>query len=546
MISPHPAADAMAASTTNHAYAAAVNPLSLLRPDEPMSRHQMPPLSGDAPTSDERTLQVAPPFQNNQGKREARSPKMWKNPRGRAHRINRQDETTSADGDDRTNSEVDVVSSSMIPGAVSVAGIITRSGRPTTPATPTQFITDSNVGVDPGSGATSSEPQIVAFLAPDDDDQHQIEARITQRAEELLKRQMEGVIVADEVNADNSSTFCSLKKRTLLFLLGLFSVILIIGGVVGGVLSSTSGESTKKLTGTIPTELGRLTSLPFLNMSDSQMTGTIPTQLGQLTTLTYLGMSNNQLTGIIPTELGQLLSLEHLEMIANQFTGTIPTELVQLTSLTYLGMSNNQLTGTIPTELGQLVTLEALDISGDQLTGTIPTELGQLTLLTALTMINNQLTGTIPTELGQLTLLTALDMYANQLTGTIPTELGQMLSFKYLSISSNQLTGTIPTELGRLLSLTSLDMYSNQLTGTIPTELGQLVSLTNLVMYYNQLTGTIPTELVAGIANLTSAEFSNNALTGSLEQSFCVESGTSDYCWWVDCDKVECSCCFAC
>jgi hypothetical protein len=36
--------------------------------------------------------------------------------------------------------------------------------------------------------------------------------------------------------------------------------------------------------------------------------------------------------------------------------------------------------------------------------------------------------------------------------------------------------------------------------------------------------------------------FFENALTGSMEQSFCVENRTWNY-WVVDCDKVECSCC---
>jgi hypothetical protein len=58
----------------------------------------------------------------------------------------------------------------------------------------------------------------------------------------------------------------------------------------------------------------------------------------------------------------------------------------------------------------------------------------------------------------------------------------------------------------------------------------------------NQLIGTIPSEL-AGIGKLTEVYFSENALTGSMEQTLCVENRTWDYYWVVDCDKVECSCC---
>jgi hypothetical protein len=80
---------------------------------------------------------------------------------------------------------------------------------------------------------TQLEAEIVAVLATDNAD-----ARIAQRAEELLRRQMEEgeVIVAAELK-DDSSFICGWKKRTLL-LLGILTVLLIVGGVVGGVLST--------------------------------------------------------------------------------------------------------------------------------------------------------------------------------------------------------------------------------------------------------------------------------------------------------------------
>ena len=51
-------------------------------------------------------------------------------------------------------------------------------------------------------------------------------------------------------------------------------------------------------------ELGQLTNLTDLWLSNNQLTGAIPTELGQLTNLTFLNLYNNQLTGAIPTELG--------------------------------------------------------------------------------------------------------------------------------------------------------------------------------------------------------------------------------------------------
>ena len=51
----------------------------------------------------------------------------------------------------------------------------------------------------------------------------------------------------------------------------------------------------KELTGTIPAELGQLSSLETLNLGNNQLTGTIPAELGQLSSLETLNLGNNQL-----------------------------------------------------------------------------------------------------------------------------------------------------------------------------------------------------------------------------------------------------------
>jgi hypothetical protein len=215
-------------------------------------------------------------------------------------------------------------------------------------------------------------------------------------------------------------------------------------------------------------------------------------------------------------------------------------------SVNKLILSDNNLKGTLPWELGLLTNLEIIDLDFNDLEGSFPTDFSQRPSLKSLAIQGNWWTGTIPTELGQLLSLTYLAMYSNQMTGTIPTELGQLLALTSLSIWYMPLSGTIPTELGQLVSLQSLDISGDQLTGTIPTELGQLISLESLNIGYNQLTGTIPPE-VAGIGNLTAFDGSNNALlTGSLEQSLCANNRTENNGLYVDCDNVECSCCFCC
>jgi len=220
--------------------------------------------------------------------------------------------------------------------------------------------------------------------------------------------------------------------------------------------------------GTIPTQLGQLTALTYLDFwGASCLTGTIPTQLGQLTALKRLYFDQaSSLTGTIPTQLGRLTALTSLSFIyASSLTSTIPTQLGQLTALTHLSFSRaSSLMGTIPTELGQLTALGDLCLGASSLTGSIPTHLGQLTALTYLSFYRaSSLTGTIPTQLGQSTALTRLDFYyARSLTGTIPTQLGQLTALNYLSFyNASSLTGTIPSHLGQLMALT----YCNDKNG---------------------------------------------------------------------------------
>ena len=99
----------------------------------------------------------------------------------------------------------------------------------------------------------------------------------------------------------------------------------------------------------------------------NRLIGTIPSSLGQLTQLQWLDLSSNQLSGTIPLSLGQLIKLQQLYLSLNQLSGTIPSSLGQLTQIQSVYISNNQLSGTIPSSLGQLTQLGELDLSNNQL-----------------------------------------------------------------------------------------------------------------------------------------------------------------------------------
>ena len=231
----------------------------------------------------------------------------------------------------------------------------------------------------------------------------------------------------------------------------------------------------KGLDGTIPAELGGLTELSQLSLTNNKLTGGIPAGLGNLSKLTKLSLSNNKLSGAIPAELGRLGLLESLDLSMNQLSGSIPGELGDLASLTSLRLLDNELSGAIPAALADLANLRSLIFSDNLLSGPIPRKLGNLSKLQTLSIADNQLTGAIPTELGKLTELYYLRLSNNQLAGAIPTELGNLVNLKLLYLSRNRLSGDVPAQLGNLRDLEGLTLQGNQLTGCVPEHLeGQL------------------------------------------------------------------------
>jgi Leucine-rich repeat (LRR) protein len=106
---------------------------------------------------------------------------------------------------------------------------------------------------------------------------------------------------------------------------------------------------------TLPPEIGQLTNVEFLLLSDNHLT-TLPPEIGQLSKLWALNLASNRLT-TLPDELWQLTRLSILELGSNQLT-TLPAEIGQLTNIKFLTLSDNQLT-TLPLEIGQLSIYQA-------------------------------------------------------------------------------------------------------------------------------------------------------------------------------------------
>lgn len=106
--------------------------------------------------------------------------------------------------------------------------------------------------------------------------------------------------------------------------------------------------------GTVPTQIGLLTQLTTLRgiYTMPRLTHWFVTELGQLTNLQTLllgdseGYSDNLRTGTIPSEIGQMTSLTSLTAPNMRLHGTLPSQLRKLTRLDSLELTyNNHLTG---------------------------------------------------------------------------------------------------------------------------------------------------------------------------------------------------------
>jgi hypothetical protein len=148
-------------------------------------------------------------------------------------------------------------------------------------------------------------------------------------------------------------------------------------------------------------------------LNGNLLTGDIPTVIGDLTSLKWLNLGHNLLSGSLPGELGQLSNLDLLYMDGNQFTN-IPTQLGLLTGLEWLNLSDNQITGDIPVEIWNLTNLQLLYLNGNQLTGNVPNNLMLLTNLRWLYLNENQI-NSLP-DLSALIILEEVFVENNQIT----------------------------------------------------------------------------------------------------------------------------------
>ena len=160
------------------------------------------------------------------------------------------------------------------------------------------------------------------------------------------------------------------------------------------------------------------------------ITGQIPPEIGDLTELTRLSISNSLLPdnsdyGPLPTEIGNLKKLKALVLQGYPLSGKIPESLYDLTNLLQLiierpGHMDEQ---QISPSISKLHNLQRCILRNMNLTGNLTPEFGHLFNLTELSLQGNNLSGAIPSEWGGLVNLGDCELIGNKLSGPLPQSL---------------------------------------------------------------------------------------------------------------------------
>ena len=320
----------------------------------------------------------------------------------------------------------------------------------------------------------------------------------------------------------------------------------------------------------------------------NRLNGSIPKELGALTTLTKFTSIANFLSGTIPSQLSTLTNLKEFYMGVSFITGTIPDWiwLDDFDKLHLFYMSDNLLTGTLfplsdgittaaagatttvsSSRLGQITSFSADDnqlegslniiwkmpnlkiayLEENDFTGTMPLSIVSTNpKLDELDISENRVRGELPIDWYLLTDLRIFDVHGNNLSGTIPSSSSTPSSLSsssprnsivmnnimnpnhnskllFLGLQSCRLTGTIPKSLSNdVPSLLHLDIANNQLTGNIPEELAGFGNnqLMRLFLGDNNFApGPIPTFIYTQMTNLFELSLRNTARTGTVPTS---------------------------
>ncbi|KAK4398124.1 putative LRR receptor-like serine/threonine-protein kinase [Sesamum angolense] len=220
--------------------------------------------------------------------------------------------------------------------------------------------------------------------------------------------------------------------------------------------------------------------------------GTLPSEIGNLSSLILLDIGGNELRGPIPATFGGLRSLQKLYLNQNKLQGSISNNLCNLEKLFFVNLMENRLSGQLPGCFGSIASLRQIYLAKNAFTSNVPSTFWLNSDVQFLDLSENLFNGSLALQIGNMKNIIQLNLSRNQLSGGIPSSIDQLVNLVNLSLSHNKIQGPIPDSFDKLKSLQYLDLSCNNISGSIPMSLETLTFLEYFNVSFNELIGEIP------------------------------------------------------
>ncbi|KAL1209575.1 Receptor-like protein 54 [Cardamine amara subsp. amara] len=262
------------------------------------------------------------------------------------------------------------------------------------------------------------------------------------------------------------------------------------------------------------TELGRLSNLEFLYLSDMGLDGEIPSSISNLSRLTGLRLSDNELSGSF-SPLYNLTKLSSLIVSKNHFSGNIPCSLLTMPNLSFIDLSQNHLSDSLETmNCSSSSKLERLFLGYNLFSGPILEPISKLSNLKSLDLSFQNTTYPINFVSLAFKSLENLVLSGNSIS-RLNTRWSGSPNLRSLYLDNCNIT-EFPTFIKDLHKLEFLNISDNRLKGEVPEWLWNLPSLSSLLLSHNSLDSFEGSLEVLLNSSLSAIDLSWNAFRGSL------------------------------
>ncbi|KAI3461252.1 hypothetical protein Pfo_017915 [Paulownia fortunei] len=237
--------------------------------------------------------------------------------------------------------------------------------------------------------------------------------------------------------------------------------------------------SYNSLTGNIPSTF-RDSMLQILWLNDQEgggMTGPIDV-IGTMVGLTKVWLHGNQFTGSIPDDIGHLTSLRELNLNRNRLVGLIPASLANM-NLQLLDLNNNMFMGPIPKFKAANVSYASNSFCqsdpSEQCAPEVSALLDFLHDLNYPERLASEWTGNDPCggpwwgiTCNSRNQVSVINLQKLGLNGTLSPSLVNLSSLLEIHLEGNNLHGTVPANLTLLRSLRLLNLSGNNFEPPLP------------------------------------------------------------------------------